>query len=140
MDDDEIEALLARDLLVRLASLDSRGFPHVTPLWFMWSDGAFHMTSISDRPHLRRLERNPRTGLCVDSEQPERPDGQRANQQVRAIGDAELFPDGGQEWTHRLDRKYLSASAAGQRAAERAGDERVVIRVRPVRLVAAASV
>jgi Pyridoxamine 5'-phosphate oxidase len=140
LDDDEIEALLNRDLLARLASLDSRGFPHVTPLWFVWADGAFQMTSISDRPHLRRLARNPHAGLCVDAEQPQRPDGQRPNQQVRAVGDAELFPDGGQAWTHRIDGKYLSPDAAARRAAARAGDERVVIRLRPVRLIAVGSV
>ncbi len=98
------------------------------------------MTSFSDRPHLRRLERNPHAGLCVDAEQPQRPDGERPNQQVRAVGDAELFPDRDHAWTHRIDGRYLRGPAAEQRAAARAADERVLIRLRPVRLVAVASV
>jgi Pyridoxamine 5'-phosphate oxidase len=139
MDDREIEALLALDVPARIASLDAHGFPHITPLWFVWSDGTFYMTSISDRPHLKRLEGNPRAGVLVDVEHPERPDGQRPNQQVRAVGDVELSPDSGQQWTHRIDGKYLSPEAAAKRAAARAGDERVVIRLSPVRLVAVAS-
>jgi nitroimidazol reductase NimA-like FMN-containing flavoprotein (pyridoxamine 5'-phosphate oxidase superfamily) len=82
LDRGEIEALLSLEVPARLATLDGDGFPHVTPLWFVWQEGAFYMTSIADRPHLRRLSRNPRAGLCVDVEDPERPDGQRPNRQV----------------------------------------------------------
>ena len=49
---------------------------HVTPLWFIWTDGASYVTSISDRPRLRRLAANPRAGICVDIEEGERDDGQ----------------------------------------------------------------
>ncbi len=104
------------------------------------ADGAFHMTSIADRPHLRRLSMNPRAGLCVDVEAPERDDGQRPNRQVRGIGDAELFPDRHCTWTNRITEKYVRGSAAAATAIARARDERIVIRLRPVRLVAVASV
>jgi hypothetical protein len=39
-------------------------------LWFVWDEGAFHLPSYSDRPHLRRLAGNPRAGLCIDIERP----------------------------------------------------------------------
>ena len=134
LSEDEIEALLARDVPARLGSLDAEGFPHVTPLWFVWDDGAFHLTSYSDRPHLRRLAVNPRAGLCVDIEQPARPGGERPNLQIRAIGYAELFDDEAGAWTRRIDEKYGSP-----RSAELTRD-RVVIRLRPDRLVAVGSV
>jgi hypothetical protein len=38
-------------------------------------------------------------GICVDVEKRERHDGQHANRQVRAIGLAELSPDGNGLWT-----------------------------------------
>ena len=38
---------------------------------------AFYMTSIADRPHLRRLAGNPRAGVLIDTEDAERDDGQR---------------------------------------------------------------
>jgi nitroimidazol reductase NimA-like FMN-containing flavoprotein (pyridoxamine 5'-phosphate oxidase superfamily) len=47
LSDEEIEALLALDIPARLATIDPHGFPHVTPLWFVWDDAAFHLTSYS---------------------------------------------------------------------------------------------
>lgn len=98
------------------------------------------MTSIADRPHLQRLSRNPRAGLCIDTEDHERDDGQRPNRQVRAIGDAELFRDDRATWTTRITEKYLHGPAAAASVAARAADERIVICLRPTRLVAVASV
>jgi hypothetical protein len=102
----EIETLLGLDVPARLATLDRDGFPHVTPLWFVWDDEAFFMTSIADRPHLRRLSRNPRAGLCIDVEDPERVDGQRPNRQLRAVGHAELSLDRNGQRTSQITEKY----------------------------------
>lgn len=140
LDPAEIEALLALDVPARLATLDRDGFPHVTPVWFLWSDGAFYMTSIADRPHLRRLASNPRAGVLVDTEDAERDDGQRPNHQVRAIGEAEVFPDSDGQWTTRITEKYVRGPGAPASIAARAADPRVVVRLRPARIVAVASV
>jgi nitroimidazol reductase NimA-like FMN-containing flavoprotein (pyridoxamine 5'-phosphate oxidase superfamily) len=140
LDPGEIEALLALDVPARPATLDRDGFPHLTPLWFLWTDGAFYMTSIADRPHLRRLAVNPRAGVLVDTEDPERDDGQRPNRQVRAIGEAEMFPDSGGLWTSRITEKYIRGPGAAASIAARAADQRVVVRLRPARVVVVASV
>ena len=139
LEESEIEALLALDVPAHLATLDRDGFPHVTPLWFIWEDGAFHMTSVADRPHLRRLAADPRAGLGIDVEGLERADGQRPNRQVRAVGNAELFPDQQGTWTIRITEKYLRGPGAAASAASRAADQRVVIRLRPAKLVAVGS-
>jgi nitroimidazol reductase NimA-like FMN-containing flavoprotein (pyridoxamine 5'-phosphate oxidase superfamily) len=86
--EDEIVELLARDVVAHLATVDSAGYPHVTPIWFLWSDRAFHLTSFIGRPHLDRIRSNPRVGLVVDIEDALRPDGERPNQQIRVLGDA----------------------------------------------------
>jgi PPOX class probable F420-dependent enzyme len=140
LDPGEIEALLGLDVPARLATLDRDGFPHVTPLWFLWSDGAFYMTSVADRPHLRRLAANPRAGVVVDTEDAERDDGQRPNRQVRAIGEAQVFSDSGGQWTMRITEKYVRGAGAAASIASRAADQRVVVRLRPARIVAVASV
>lgn len=136
LEPEEIDALLRADVPARLATIDSHGFPHVTPLWFMWEDDAFHMTSFSDRPHLRRLEHNPRAGLCIDIEEPEREDGQRPDQQVRVTGRADLFADDDGLWTRRITAKYVRRPGSSWRTPQ----FRTVIRLRPLRLVAVASV
>ncbi len=132
--------LLVADVPARLATLDRQGFPHVAPLWFIWTDGAFFLTSFPDRLHVRRLERDPRAGICVDVEAPEREDGERPNRQVRAVGSAELFADDRGVWTRRITRKYITGAVAAERAEQRAAQPRTVIRLAPARLVAVASV
>jgi nitroimidazol reductase NimA-like FMN-containing flavoprotein (pyridoxamine 5'-phosphate oxidase superfamily) len=42
---EETADLLASDTVARLATIDASGYPHVTPLWFLWADGAFHLTA-----------------------------------------------------------------------------------------------
>lgn len=130
--------LLAADIPAHLATLDNSGFPHVTPLWFLWTDGAFHLTSFSDRPHVRRLAHNPRAGICVDFEGPLRADGERPNRQLRAVGNAELVTDQDTTWTRRIQRKYVGSERVALPGDQPA--QRVLIRLRPLRVVAVASV
>jgi hypothetical protein len=140
LSDSELEELLAAEVPARLATIDADGYPHVTPLWFLWADGAFHMTSFAGRSHLRRLALNSRAGLCVDVEAGERADGERPNRQARAIGDAQTFPDAGGEWTERLTRKYVTGPGLSVQLERRLSAERIVIRLEPRSLVALASV
>jgi hypothetical protein len=62
LSDEETADLLASDTVARLATIDASGYPHVTPLWFLWAEGAFHLASDAGRPHLARLHANPRVG------------------------------------------------------------------------------
>jgi nitroimidazol reductase NimA-like FMN-containing flavoprotein (pyridoxamine 5'-phosphate oxidase superfamily) len=139
LSDSEVEALLAADVPARLATLDEDGYPHVTPLWFIWADGAFQMTSFAGKPHLRRLAGDPRAGVCVDVEEAQREDGERPNRQVSAIGDAETFVDAGGEWTRRITAKYVTGPGPEVQLERRLAGERIVIRLEPQSLITAAS-
>ena len=139
LSDSEVEALLAADVPARVATLDAEGYPHVTPLWFVWADGAFHMTSLAGKPHLRRLASNPRAGVCVDIEDEQREDGERPNRQVRAIGDADTFADAGGKWTERITRRYVTGAGLEVQLERRLAGERILIKLEPQSLVAVAS-
>lgn len=131
--------LLSAAVPAHLATIDPGRFPHVTPLWFIWADHAFYLTSIPDRPHLKRMRANPDSGICIDAERPERDNGQRPNRQVRAVGLAKLFNDN-RAWTARISEKYFRGPGASAMRASRSAGARVVTRLRSDRLVAAASV
>jgi len=139
LSEDEINDLLVRDVVARIATIDASGYPHVTPLWFLWSAGAFYLTSDVGRPHLARLHANPRAGLVIDVEGERRADGERPNSQVRAVGDASLIADAGGAWSRRIWDKY-DAGNGGQDWAERLRDRhRMLIRIVPSQIVAVAS-
>lgn len=141
LSDTETADLLASDTVARLATIDASGYPDVTPLWFLWADGAFHLASDAGRPHLTRIRANPRVGLVIDVEAGQRPDGQRPNKQIRAVGNATLAPDTGAIWTRRIWDKYIDGPTARNALDERLGDrQRVLIRVAPIRMIAVASV
>lgn len=42
---DEVDAYLAEQRTVRLATVDREGAPHVVPLWFVWRDGGMWLNS-----------------------------------------------------------------------------------------------
>ena len=137
---DEIADLLACDVPGRLATIDKDGFPHVVPIWFVWDGNAFYMSSLPDRAHVRRLTRDPRASICVDIEGDERDDGERPNRAVRAVGPAEVFVDDDGEWTRRITEKYIRGPGRAKRIERRTSEERMVIRLQPVRMFAVASV
>jgi PPOX class probable F420-dependent enzyme len=108
----ELDALLNADVVAHLATIDTDGYPHVTPIWFLWADNVFHLTSYTDRPHLDRIRANPRVGLVLDVEEPRRPDGQRPNRQLRITGDATVSSDVDRQWTARIRGKYLGSGSS----------------------------
>lgn len=130
----EVERLLGLDVPAHLGTIDRSGHPRITPIWFLWKDGAFYMTSFADKPHVRNLRLNPRASLCIDTEQV-LDDGQRPNQQVKGAGQAELFPDDGGNITREITRKYVHGAIAASEIERRGKMIRTVIRLRPSRLV-----
>ena len=140
MGQEEIRALLERDIPARLATLDTDGFPHVTPLWFVWSAGSFYMTSLPGRPHVERLRQNLQCGIVVDDEEQERSDGERPNRQVRAVGVADLRQDTDGFWTRLITGKYVTGSASVRKSQSRSQQSRILIELRPAQLVAVASI
>jgi nitroimidazol reductase NimA-like FMN-containing flavoprotein (pyridoxamine 5'-phosphate oxidase superfamily) len=52
MSQSEVHELLALDIPARLATIDADGAPRITPIWFLWDDGAFFMTSVKGKVQL----------------------------------------------------------------------------------------
>jgi nitroimidazol reductase NimA-like FMN-containing flavoprotein (pyridoxamine 5'-phosphate oxidase superfamily) len=138
--DSQLDTLLALDVPGRLGTLDKEGYPHITPIWFVWEQGAFYMTSLPEKAHVRRLGRDPRASFCVDVEDDEREDGERPNRSARAVGPAELFDDIDGAWTRRITEKYIRGPGLPAKLAARTAQERVVVRLQPVRLFGLSSV
>lgn len=127
---EEIDALLALDVPAHLGTITRAGFPRVTPIWFLWSDGAFYMSSVVGGRHLQDLSRNARAFVCIDTESKSK-SGVRHHRQLRARGLAELHPDKGGEWTRRITLKYERGLDAQAIADRRAAMKRTAVRLQP---------
>jgi PPOX class probable F420-dependent enzyme len=64
----ELEQFLAEPHLGNLATIRPDGFPHVTPIWFVWAGRSVQFILGHTRLHLRNLRANPRAGISVASD------------------------------------------------------------------------
>lgn len=140
LSESEILELLQSDVVGHLATLDVDGYPDVTPIWFHWDGETIRMTSLPNKPHVRRLRHDARAGFVVDLEAGELSDGQRPNRQVRIVGDTALSDDTHGDWTRVITHRYLRGPGAKTQTEKRSAQQRVVIELLPTTIIAVASV
>lgn len=64
----EVRALLRRCRVVRIATLSPRGWPLLTPLWFVCHRGRIYMGLRADSPAARNAAANPEVTLLFEEE------------------------------------------------------------------------
>jgi PPOX class probable F420-dependent enzyme len=112
MSREEMDSFLRQKLVARLTSIRPDGYPHTTPLWYVW-DGQvlWFILGAGERPrqHIRNLRGNPK--LCVMIDRDARPDhgGVFDAQGVLIRGTAELSTGETlqEELARQVIRKYL---------------------------------
>ena len=107
---EEREEFLLRKLVARLGTQRADGWPHVTPIWYFWRDGAFHLSLGNSRTHLANLRRDDRATMCVDVD-PRVDDPTQPPRSVVCFGVAELVEDPARvrEITEEVELRYLGA-------------------------------
>ncbi|MER3601745.1 MAG: pyridoxamine 5'-phosphate oxidase [Nitrososphaerota archaeon] len=98
-------AFLMRNELCRLATVDRRGWPHVVPVCYIFTKGAFYMVTDLGTKKLGNLQTDPRAALLVDTYKP--------NRAVLVRGRAQLLLSGPEfmEVTELFMRKFAWARA-----------------------------
>lgn len=112
--DAEREAFLLDLRIGRLATMRDDGWPHVTPIWYVWDDGRFVLSLGKSRRHLANIAANPKVTLCVD-EDPRTTDLTKSPQAVVCFGNATLAHDEEtvRDITTKVEERYLPAEARG---------------------------
>jgi PPOX class probable F420-dependent enzyme len=99
-----------RGVLMRIAVVRADGSPLVTPIWFLYEEGAIWFTPRDKSEWFACLRRDPRVALCID-EQP------LPYRKVLLEGKAELVHDTGNDavWRERyrrIARRYVDDAGA----------------------------
>jgi PPOX class probable F420-dependent enzyme len=69
MTPEEMDAFLAEPRLCHFATVDERAQPRVRPLWYLWREGAFWLTTRREARHTGRdLAGHPRVAISVADE------------------------------------------------------------------------
>jgi nitroimidazol reductase NimA-like FMN-containing flavoprotein (pyridoxamine 5'-phosphate oxidase superfamily) len=131
----EIAHVLNLAIPAHLATLDPAGFPRITPIWFLWEDGIFYMSSGEERRHVHDLARDPRAGICISIEEGQTQGGSRPYRQIVVRGYAQVQPDADERWARKLLLKYITGQAGMLRAELCAGKPLAVIALRPERFL-----
>ena len=103
LDDSTVAFLNEPGLLMRLGTLGSDGYPQVTPIWYLYEDGQFWITTASDRVKARNMLARPQVGFAIDSDQ-------RPYRGISARGQARLVAEGeaARPMTRRIAARYVS--------------------------------
>ena len=129
MSAEEIERFLSEPHVACLATNRADGFPHLSPIWFLYEGGVAFFELAQSRIHLANLRRDPRASLMVELD--ERPaHGWRAA--VRGVvlrGPVELIDDEATVtgYGERIDGRYLGSELHDPAFAEATEPERYTL-------------
>lgn len=61
------ERFLKSQKILRLATIDKKGSPHIVPVWYLYRDGFFYIGTNTSTQKARNVKRNPKISYCVDA-------------------------------------------------------------------------
>jgi nitroimidazol reductase NimA-like FMN-containing flavoprotein (pyridoxamine 5'-phosphate oxidase superfamily) len=133
----ERDAVLNELRVGRLASNRGDGWPHVTPIWYVWEGGRFVLSLGKSRRHLRNIAADPHVTLCVD-EDPRTEDLSKSPRSVVCFGLAKLVEDeeGVRDITAKVEARYLPGAEGPELEELLWFEGRVGVEINPVRWLA----
>lgn len=102
----ELRSFLDQRRCAVLATHDSGGTIHLTPIWFLFEGGCFYFESSSTSRKVRNLAERPSATVVVDARDPGRERWVSASGPVEIVRDAESA-----SINSRIRRRYLAEPA-----------------------------
>lgn len=124
-----VRRFLAEPRIARLCTLGRDGYPHVVPIYFMRQGDEILFGSDRDETKVRNALREPRAAVVIGGE----PDRDDAGYMIQ--GDLSIEADPSLAFVRRMLRRYESKEEAEQHLAEWSGSERVLIRLKPRKVI-----
>ena len=116
-----------RDLLseqvLTLGTIGASGRPQLSNVWFLAEGDTIKMSLNTTRQKVKNLQANPACSVIITGTPPYR--------YLEIRGDAEITPDDDYEFADKIGAKY----DADLRTRDQPGDKRVVVTVRPSRVI-----
>jgi PPOX class probable F420-dependent enzyme len=116
-----------RDLLGQqvavLGTIGSSGRPQLSGVWFLAEGDTVKLSLNTSRQKVKNLRANPKCSLIIFGDPPYR--------YIELRGDAEIAPDDDYSFADKVGAKY----GADLRTRDNPGDKRVVVTIRPERVI-----
>jgi len=125
---EEQEAFLNESNVAVLATVDPRGRAHAAPIWYVYDNGVFIMSTGSGSQKHRNIEANPEVTLVVD---------QRTlpYYAVMARGAVEIGPPLSAEDRLRIVCRYLNEEQTTRYMERMSGQDSISLRLKPRKLI-----
>lgn len=129
--DARLDDFLSRMRNAILATVRKEGGPQATPVWYHWDGEVMRMSTTRQTAKTHNIRRDSRVSICVDD--------QVSGSYVTLFGRAEIIEDDREQVaaeSRPLLLRYMPPDEASTRWARiNANDDRVVLRVRPERVI-----
>jgi len=116
-----------RDLLseqvLTLGTIGASGRPQLSNVWFLAEGDTIKLSLNTARQKVKNLQANPACSVIITGTPPYR--------YLEIRGDAEITPDDDYEFADKVGAKY----DADLRTRDQPGDQRVVVTIRPSRVI-----
>jgi len=127
-DDKERDAFLAESNVAVLATVDARGRAHAAPIWYLYDDGVFVMSTGRGSQKHRNIEANPEVTLVVDRRT-------LPYYAVMARGAVEIGSPLSGDDRLRIVRRYLNEGQTRRYLERMAGQDSISLRLKPRKLI-----
>ena len=61
------DKFLKSQKILRLATIDNEGIPHVVPVWYLYKGGIFYVGTSTNTKKAKNIIKNPKVSFCVDT-------------------------------------------------------------------------
>jgi PPOX class probable F420-dependent enzyme len=115
---------LLNEQMLTLGTIGASGRPQLSVVWFLAEGDTIKISLNTQRQKVKNLQANPACSVLIAGNPPYR--------YVEIRGDAEITPDDDYEFAGKIGAKY---GGADLRSRDQPGDKRVVVTIRPARVV-----
>jgi general stress protein 26 len=128
MIDEQVRAVLAQSEIVRLTTVQSDGYPHTVPVWFMLDGDDLIVFSGSEAQKVKNVQQNNKGNISFGGD----PAGSPC---YTILGDIEIEDDLDHALTARITYHYEKPKKAEEFLTEWKDDPHVILRLKPKRII-----
>jgi general stress protein 26 len=125
---DEVRTFLQKPLIARLSVIDSEGYPHTVPVWYLLDGDDIVMISEQSTRKVHYARQNPKGAVVIGGEA-----GDGGGYLLK--GELSIEDDPDDIWTKRLTYHYESEDQAAKDVAAWADLDIIVLRLKPHRVL-----
>jgi len=61
------DKFLKSQKILRLATIDKKGMPHIVPVWYLYKDGIFYVGTNTSTKKAKNVKKNYKVSFCIDA-------------------------------------------------------------------------